>query len=89
MNPAKHFDPAKYREGSIVAVSSRTALEEFARTWKWHHKLQPEQLDFAGRRARVLASYMYHGGAMLYELEGVPGMWHEQCLEPGGSDGAA
>jgi hypothetical protein len=22
----------------------------------------------------------YHGGDVLYELEGIPGIWHEACL---------
>jgi hypothetical protein len=89
MTSPKPFDPAKYREGSIVLVSSRPTLDEFLHNWKWHHKLQPEQLDFAGRKAKVRASFMYHGGDVLYELEGIPGIWHEQCLNPGGNDVSA
>lgn len=27
----------------------------------------------------------YHGGDELYELKGVPGLWHEACLTPGGA----
>ena len=27
----------------------------------------------------------YHGGDVLYELEGVPGVWHEVCLRKAGT----
>jgi hypothetical protein len=75
------YDPAKYVQGAEVRVVSRAALETFLRDWKLHNKLQPEQLSYAGRAAKVARSMMYHGGYPLYELEGLPGVWHEQCLE--------
>lgn len=28
----------------------------------------------------------YHGGDPLYKLDGVPGVWHEECLEAAYSD---
>jgi len=83
MSSTKHFDPAKYRDGSTVQISSRATLKEFSRTWKLHHQLQPEQLSYADRTANVRVSFMYHGGDVLYELEGIPGIWHEQCLKAG------
>jgi hypothetical protein len=76
------YDPAKYAEGTMVRVATRATLEDFSRSWKLHNKLQPNQLDFAGHIAKVKRNYMYHGGDVLYELEGIPGIWHEQCLEP-------
>ncbi len=78
---AKGYDPAKFAKGAKVRISARAALEEFLRTWQFHHKLQPEQLDYAGQVAKVISSGMYHGGDILYELKNVPGIWHEQCLE--------
>jgi hypothetical protein len=78
---AQHYDPTKFRQGSKVRVADRAILEEFLRTWKYHHKLQAEQLEHAGKIARVKNSGMYHGGAILYELEDLPGTWHECCLE--------
>jgi hypothetical protein len=75
------WDPAKFSIGSIVQVADLNALEEFRRTWKWHHKLESEQLGFAGRVAKVVWLGCYHGGDMIYRLENVPGIWHEQCLE--------
>jgi hypothetical protein len=79
--PSSYYDPAKYREGMLVRVAATSALEAFGTTWKLHHPLEPAQLAYAGRTARVLKSGMYHGGDILYELEGIPGIWHEQCLE--------
>jgi hypothetical protein len=71
---------AKFVAGSEVRVAARDVLEEFLREWKYHHPLAPEQLEFAGRIATVRSVGFYHGGDALYELIGVPGMWHEQCL---------
>ena len=34
----------EYPSGSLVKIAKREALDEFMRTWKYHHKLQPEQL---------------------------------------------
>ena len=75
------YDPAKYRRGLTVRVAPRSALEAFLRpTWKLHHPLLPEQLEYGGLTGKVLWTAMYHGGDVLYELEGIPGIWHEQCL---------
>ena len=76
-----YYDPAKYRDGTEVRIGARPTLETFLREWKLHHPLQPEQLEYAGRVAKVARSMMYHGGDVLYELSGIPGIWHERCLE--------
>ena len=72
----------RYEKGSTVRIVSRASLEEFLKTWKYHHKLQPEQLDFADRLGVVESIGYYHGGDVLYHLRGIPGIWHEACLEP-------
>jgi hypothetical protein len=56
-------------------------LETFAQSWKFHHALLPEQMEFAGVTATVIAVSFYHGGDQLYVLENVPGIWNEPCLE--------
>jgi hypothetical protein len=71
---------AEFEVGSTVRIADREFLEEFARTWKYHHKLRPEQLAYHGRIVRVTHASVYHGGDELYELERIPGIWHEQCL---------
>ena len=76
-----YYDPAKFPQGVEVRVVALAALEEFRREWKLHNKLQLEQMSYAGRTTRVAKSMMYHGGYVLYELEGLPGIWHEQCVE--------
>jgi hypothetical protein len=76
------YDPAKYREGEMVRVATLPILEAFRASWKLHNPLKAEQLEHAGRAARVAKSFMYHGGDSLYQLEGIPGIWHEQCLGP-------
>jgi hypothetical protein len=81
-----YYDPAKFAEGSNVRVAERDALDRFHQTWKYHHRLEPEQLNYAGRIAKVKRSAMYHGGDIIYQLENVPGIWHEQCLSPVSSE---
>jgi hypothetical protein len=64
-----------------VRIRDRSTLEAFRQEWRWHHSLDVEQLPFAGRQSTVKSVRFYHGGDELYELEGIPGIWHEQCLE--------
>jgi hypothetical protein len=66
--------------GSAVKIVDTIELEEFARSWKYHHPLQREQMDFAGKTTKVEGVAFYHGGDALYRLLGLPGYWHEQCL---------
>ena len=73
---------ATFPEGSNVRVISREALEKFAQAWKYHHKLLPEQMEFAGATATVKKVSFYHGGDQMYVLEDLPGIWNEPCLEP-------
>jgi hypothetical protein len=61
----------KYPTGSLVNVAKRDIL----------NKLQAEQLDYAGKTGKIKSVGFYHGGDVLYEIEGVPGIWHERCLE--------
>ena len=74
-----------YRElfprASLVRVKDRAALEAFKREWRYHHPLTRNQLTFAGKDAVIVDVAYYHGGDVLYSLEGLPGLWHEQCLE--------
>jgi hypothetical protein len=72
---------AEFPTGSRVRVQGRERLEQFARDWKYHHPLGPEQFGYASAQARVKDVAFYHGGDELYTLEGVPGIWHESCLE--------
>lgn len=77
-------EPIPYKEafpeGTTVRVADRAFLEEFMQMWKYHHKLQPEQLEYADRTATVQKVGFYHGGDPVYTLAGVPGQWLEQCL---------
>jgi len=79
---------ALYPVGTPVRVSSLEALKSFRASWAFHHKLDDQQLDFAGQIAVVSSVGYYHGGDPLYELRGVPGTWHEVCLEPAPAHGA-
>jgi hypothetical protein len=66
--------------GSEVAIANLSDLEEFQRTWRLHDPLRNEQLAYAGKVTRVAKVGFYHGGDPLYELKGVPGVWHAVCL---------
>lgn len=76
------YEP-EFPVGTRVRILDLEALERFRREWKSHHALHDAQLSFAGREAQVASVAFYHGGDELYELEGVPGTWHEVCLTPG------
>jgi hypothetical protein len=71
----------KYAVGTTVKIVAVERLEAFRLTWKYHNKLVPEQFDYADRQAEVEGVRFYHGGDVLYKLKGVPGIWHEECLE--------
>jgi hypothetical protein len=71
---------AEFPKGSKVKIADRPFLENFLATWKLHHPLEPTQLDYADKTAEVKSVGYYHGGDELYELQGVPGIWHERCL---------
>jgi hypothetical protein len=70
--------------GTLVRINALPELERFRAEWKLHHPLQELQLAFAGRTACVKDLGFYHGGDELYWLDGVPGIWHECCLEAAG-----
>ena len=84
---------APYKErfpvGARVRIASRERLEEFKRTWRFHNPLAGDQLSFGGRDATVREVSFYHGGDVLYALDGLPGIWHEQCLTAAEEQGAA
>lgn len=71
----------EFSVGSIVRVAERPVLENFLRAWKLHNKSKPEQLDYAGKTGKIKSVGFYHGGEELYQIEGMPGIWHECCLE--------
>ena len=72
----------EFPKGSTVQVADREFLEKFLKTWNLHHGLEPNQLEYANKIAKVKSVGVYHGGDELYELNRVPGIWHEQCLRP-------
>src|SRR6185437_6790383 len=53
---------ALFDAGALVRIRPLGALQEFRSSWKLHHPLAEEQLDFAGRIATVAAVGFYHGG---------------------------
>jgi len=80
MGRTKGLYNCEFPPGTLVRIAERTFLEQFKRDWRLHHKLAAEQLDYGGRTARVRRVSVYHGGDELYELEEIPGIWHEVCL---------
>jgi hypothetical protein len=80
MDSCKRPYHADFPVGTLVQIADRTILERFKEEWKYHHPLNNEQLECAGRIAAVSKLGFYHGGDVLYELEELPGFWHEVCL---------
>jgi hypothetical protein len=85
MPPYKELYPV----GTKVRVAGRAKLDDFLRTWKFHHPLPPEQLLDADRIAEVVSVAFYHGGDVLYGLRDVPGTWHEEWFCQSGSSTSA
>ena len=81
MNEEDSAYKEKFPVGSCVLIAGKVTLENFKRTWRYHHPLQSTQLSFAGARAEVVWVGFYHGGDVLDELAGISGIWHEVCLE--------
>jgi len=80
MAERKYLYKERFPIGSKVKIAGRAFLENFLNTWKLHNKLQSFQLDYAEQIAEVTRVGFYHGGDVLYQLKGIPGIWHEQCL---------
>jgi hypothetical protein len=71
----------RWPKKSPVRVAPIEALEEFMRSYHYHHKLQPEQLKYAGVLTTITDFSFYHGGDVLYTLADTPGWeWLEPCL---------
>jgi hypothetical protein len=83
--PAREPGPyaERYPVGSPVKIASRADLEHFMKTWKLHHALVHEQLRYAGLLTIVRSVGYYHGGDVVYTLEGTGRFaWLEACLRP-------
>ena len=72
----------KYTPGSSVRILSRERLDALSRGSKYRLKIEENQFAYAGQVAMVKWSGLYHGGGFVYQLDGVPGFWHETLLEP-------
>lgn len=71
----------RYPVGSAVRIASSEQLQEFLKTWKFHHALVPEQLKYAGMVTVVQAVGYYHGGDVVYTLRDTRDFaWLEPCL---------
>lgn len=71
----------RYPVGSPVKIAPPEELEAFMRTYKYHHPLVPEQLRYAGMLTIVRTVEYYHGGDVIYTLEGTERFaWLEPCL---------
>jgi hypothetical protein len=80
LGKTKGLNKAEFEVGSEVRTADRNFLEEFLEAGQYHNELEPEQLEYAGRTAKVKGVEFFHGGDEIYTLEGVPGVWHEECL---------
>jgi hypothetical protein len=80
MGKTKGLNNAEFELGTEVRIADRAFLEEFLEAGQYHNELEPEQLAYAGRTAKVRNVSFFHGGDEIYTLEGIPGVWHEECL---------
>jgi len=82
LGKTKGLNVAEFEIGTEVRIADRAFLEEFLDEGQYHNELEREQIDYAGRVAKVKAVEFFHGGDEIYTLDGVPGVWHEECLSP-------
>jgi hypothetical protein len=80
LGKTKGLNIAEFEVGAEVRVADRAFLEKILEAGQYHNELEPEQLAFAGAVARVKSVEFFHGGDEIYTLEGIPGVWHEECL---------
>ncbi|HTS13705.1 MAG TPA: hypothetical protein VMH00_16415 [Candidatus Limnocylindrales bacterium] len=80
MGKTKGVNNIEFQAGTEVRIADRAFLEAFLEAGQYHNELEPEQLEYAGRVARVKNVSLFHGGDEIYTLEGIPGVWHEECL---------
>ena len=80
MGKTKGLNNAEFTVGTEIQIADRAFLESFLEAGQYHNELEPEQLEFAGRVAKVKEVSFFHGGDEIYSLEGIPGVWHEECL---------
>ena len=75
---------APYRErfpiGTRVRVAAREMLDRFRARRGNGKRLRPKQLSLAGQSGRVREVGFLHRGDVLYTLDGIPGVWPEECL---------
>jgi hypothetical protein len=82
MGKTKGLYNEEYAVGTMVKILPHDRLLAFQKEWKWHNPLTAAQLKYAGSITQVTEVSFYHGGDELYTLKGIPGVWHEGCLEP-------
>ena len=80
MGKTKGLNVAEFEVGTQVRVADRAFLESFLEEGQYHNELEPEQIEYAGRVAKVKKIEFFHGGDEIYTLDGIPGVWHEECL---------
>ena len=80
MGKTKGVNVAEFEVGSEVRIADRAFLEQFLEAGQYHNELEPEQLNYAERTAKVISVTFFHGGDEIYKLDGIPGVWHEECL---------
>jgi hypothetical protein len=80
MGKTTGLNNAEFPVGTTVKIADRKFLENFLEAGQYHHDLEEEQIEFAGRKTTVTNVEFFTGGDEIYTLEGIPGVWHEECL---------
>ena len=80
MGRTKGLNVAEFEVGSQVRIADRSFLESFLEAGQYHNELEPEQIEYADRVAKVKEVNFFTGGDEIYTLEEIPGVWHEECL---------
>jgi hypothetical protein len=77
--PAYH---SVFLRGENVKIKPPEFLRQYlAPDWRWHNPLDSDNLKFAGGVFAVVDIGYFHGGEVMYELQGIRGFWHEDSVE--------
>jgi len=72
--------PRESPQESVAVAGQILSGQSFLEAGQYHNELEEEQLAYAGRAAKVKDVSFFHAGDEIYTLEGIPGVWHEECL---------
>ena len=80
MGKTKGLNKAEFEVGSEVRIADRAFSRVFSKPGSTTTSSSPSSSNTPAASAKVKDVTFFHGGDEIYTLEGIPGVWHEECL---------